>query len=66
MKPTNQDKEQPKMRVTNIYRLNEVLHRLIIKKKKHKGNKNVQQIWQNIYIYNFEINYFFLEDKKHF
>lgn len=33
-------KQQPKMRVTNIYRLNEVLHRLI---KKHKGNKNIQQ-----------------------
>lgn len=30
------------MRMTNIYRLNEVLHRLI--KKKHKGNKNIQQI----------------------
>lgn len=28
------------MRMTNIYRLNEVLHRLI---KKHKGNKNIQQ-----------------------
>lgn len=30
------------MRMTNIYRLNEVLHRLI--KKKHEGNKNIQQI----------------------
>lgn len=29
------------MRMTNIYRLNEVLHRLI-KKKKHEGNKNIQ------------------------
>lgn len=30
------------MRLTDMYRLNEVLHRLI--KKKHKGNKNLQQI----------------------
>lgn len=32
--------------MTNLYRLNEVLHRITKKKKKkeHKGNKNIQQI----------------------
>lgn len=34
--------KQQDMRMANIYRLNEVLHKLI--RKKHKGNKNIQQI----------------------
>lgn len=52
------------MRVTNIYRLNEVLHRLI--KKKHKGNKNIQQIDRTFTFRNLEIKDFFLERQELF
>lgn len=49
---------RPKMTMTNIYRLNEVLHRLI---KRHEGNKKYTANQQNIYINNFEINDFFFQ-----
>lgn len=61
---TKIEQQQPKMR--NIYRLNEVLHRLI--KKKHKGNKNIQQIDRTFTFIILKLKFFlfFLERQEHF